>query len=96
MQLRLSDELKGRVWVLGEVMEKVKRSPLKQLQAEWRQEDEKIKLEEGGSNTKNAKNHRGDLSSAEWRLSCVVIDLQNLDSPRSFPSSDLTPNDILF
>lgn len=45
MQLRLSDELQGRVWVFSEAMEKVKQSPLMQLQAEWRREDEEIKLE---------------------------------------------------
>jgi len=45
MQLRLSEELKGRVCVFNETMEKVKQSPLMELQAQWRREDEEIKLE---------------------------------------------------
>lgn len=45
MQLRLSAQLQGRVWMFSEAMEQVKQSPLMQLQAQWRQEDEEIKLE---------------------------------------------------
>jgi len=57
MQLRLSEELKGRVFVFNEAMEKVKQSPLMELQAQWRQEDEGIKLE------KRSRSLRGRLAT---------------------------------
>ena len=52
MQLRLSDDLKGRVCVFNEAMEKVKQSPLMELQAQWRGEDEEIKLEKRGRSSR--------------------------------------------
>ncbi|KIK06103.1 hypothetical protein K443DRAFT_674666 [Laccaria amethystina LaAM-08-1] len=57
MQRRLFGELKGQVWVFSEVMEKVMQSPLMQLRARWRQEDEEIRLE------KRSRSLRGRLAT---------------------------------
>jgi len=57
MHHHLSDDLKGWVCVFNEAMEKVKQSPLMELQAQWRREDEEIKLE------KRNRSFRGRLAT---------------------------------